>query len=864
MGNKCIFSFSEGDSSQKSLLGGKGANLSEMKKLNIPVPDGFVITTKTCNMFYENNEVLWDTLKKEINLNLKNLEKTSSKNFGGLENPLLVSVRSGAKISMPGMMDTILNLGLNFETVESLSKKSNNEKFAWDSFRRFIQMYANVVFSVPNNEFENIISLEKEENNLKNDSELEKVNLVKIINNFLDLIKNKYGKTFPLDPKDQIFGAIESVFKSWNSKRAIYYREINNIPHDIGTAVTVQMMVFGNMGETSGTGVCFTRNPSTGENKLYGEFLMNAQGEDVVAGIRTPKNIALLKNESEKIFNELLFICNKLENHFKDMQDIEFTIENDELFILQTRAGKRSSMSNIKILVDMQKESLVSKEEVILKVSYEDINNLLHPQLDEEDKKDKIPLCKGLPASPGGVSGKIVFNSEDVIDAKKHEEKVILVRYETSPEDIEGIHCAEGILTACGGMTSHAAVVARGMGKTCVSGAEDLKIDEFQGVLQVGNCILKKGDIVTIDGSTGEVFNGKIKKIDTGLNTDLKTVLEWAKKIKSLEVRANTDTEKDTLKALEFGAEGIGLCRTEHMFFEKHRVFQLRKFILAKNIEVKQESLKIIEKFQEEDFTKIFKVLNGKPFCIRLLDPPLHEFMPQTDCEIENLSKELSYTPQEMRDRIMHLSEVNPMLGHRGCRLLISYKDLLKTQIDAICKSIENVEHANVEIMIPLVSIDKEFLFLKKEISSVLKDSSIKCKIGTMLETPRGCLTVNSFKDEVDFFSFGTNDLTQMTFGFSRDDTGKFLPYYKNINILEKDPFLEIDKDGVGILIKNVLGNIDKNLKTSVCGEHGGNGESVEFFHSIGIKTVSCSPFRIPIAIIASAKAKIKENINWN
>lgn len=861
MGNKYIFSFSEGNALDKDLLGGKGANLSEMKKLNIPVPDGFVITTKACNIFYENNEVLWEDLKDEIDLYLKNLEGNSNKIFGGRENPLLVSVRSGAKISMPGMMDTILNLGLNFETVESLAKKSKNEKFAWDSFRRFIQMYSNVVFEIPNNEFEKIISLEKESSNLQEDSDLEKVNLVKIINNFLSLIKDKYGKNFPLNPKDQLFGAIESVFKSWNSKRAIYYREINNIPHDIGTAVTVQMMVFGNLGETSGTGVCFTRNPSTGENKLYGEFLMNAQGEDVVAGIRTPKDISLLKNESKKVFNDLSIICNNLENHFKDMQDIEFTIENDNLYILQTRSGKRSSISNIKILVDMEKAGLISKEEVILKTSYEDINNLLHPQLDEADKKDKIALCKGLPASPGGVSGKIVFNSEEVIDAKKHEEKVILVRHETSPEDIEGMHCAEGILTACGGMTSHAAVVARGMGKTCISGAEDLKIDEFQGVLKVGSCTLKKGDIITIDGSTGEVFNGKIKKVDMGLNSDLETILGWAKDIKTLEVRANTDTEKDTEKALEFGAEGIGLCRTEHMFFEKHRIFQLRKFILAKDNNVKEESLINIEKFQEEDFVKILKVLKGKPFCIRLLDPPLHEFMPQMDCEIENLSKELNYTPQEMRDRISHLSEVNPMLGHRGCRLLISYKNLLKTQINAICNAIKKVEDANVEIMIPLVSIDKEFLFLKEEIKSIVNHASIKCKIGTMLETPRGCLTVNSFKDEVDFFSFGTNDLTQMTFGFSRDDASKFLPYYKDIEILEKDPFLEIDKEGVGELIKNVLSNIDKNIKTSICGEHGGNGESVEFFHSIGIKTVSCSPFRIPIAILASAKAKIKESL---
>ncbi len=850
-----VMPFEKGSALQRMLLGGKGANLAEMTNLGIPVPYGFTITTDCCNKFYnEAEEKLWDELKTQIFDNISDLEKKSKKIFGGTENPLLVSVRSGASVSMPGMMDTILNLGLNYDTVEALAKESNNERFAWDSFRRFVQMYGNVVMGVSLHSFESEITKLKSENNCEEDTDVTPALWEKLVEKFLKIIKTESGKEFPMDPKEQLLGAVEAVFTSWNAERAIFYRGINSIPHNIGTAVNVQMMVFGNLGETSGTGVCFTRDPSTGENIFYGEYLLNAQGEDVVAGIRTPHPIKDLENSLPKIYEELVQLRTNLETHFKDMQDIEFTIENEKLFVLQTRTGKRSASASVKIATDMVKEGVLTKKEALSRVSDEDIETLLHPRLDEKEKASKIALCKGLPASPGGAVGKIVFTSEDAIDAAKHEEKVILVRYETSPEDISGMHAAAGILTACGGMTSHAAVVARGMGRPCVSGVSEIKVDENRGVMQIDDLLLKKGDIITIDGSTGEVFNGKISKLPADISGPFQEILEWAKAEKKLEVRTNADTPKDVKKAMEFGAEGIGLCRTEHMFFAKERILEVRKMILSEDEETQKNALAEIQKFQKEDFVEIYKILETKPICIRLLDPPLHEFLPHADAEIEELASLMKKSPQNLRSRIDHLNEVNPMMGHRGCRLLLTIPSLLETQVHAILSAAKETQKENVEIMIPLISTVGEFKALKSRIEEVAKNYPVSFKIGTMIETPRACLRSQDIQDHAEFFSFGTNDLTQMTFGFSRDDMGKFLPEYLRQGILKNDPFQVVDTRGVGELMKNVLSSLPKNYKTSVCGEHGGEGKSIEFFNEIGIKTVSCSPFRVPVAIVAAGR----------
>ncbi len=853
-----VFSFEKGSANQKDLLGGKGANLAEMKKLGIPVPDGFTISTKACIEFYKQDKILWENLISEIFSDLDDLEKKSGKKLGCTQNPLLVSVRSGAKISMPGMMDTILNLGLNFDTVEALAQKSQNKRFAWDSFRRFIQMYSNVVLGISHEKFENIIQTEKKILNKIEDTEILASEWKIIVEKFLDLVQEHSGEKFPMDPKNQLLGAIKAVFESWNCNRAIYYRNLNNIDHNIGTAVNVQMMVFGNLGESSGTGVCFTRNPSTGENIFYGEFLLNAQGEDVVAGIRTPLPILELQEKMPKVYDALLIIRENLEKHFKDMQDIEFTIENKKLFILQTRSGKRSANASLRMAVEMVQENLISKNEALLRMSDEDIETLLHPQLDPVEKSKKKSLCKGLPASPGGVSGKLVFTSLQAVEAKKLEEHVILVRHETSPEDIAGMYSAEGILTACGGMTSHAAVVARGMGRPCVSGASDLSIDEKNGVLKIKNLILNKGDIITIDGSSGEVFEGKISKIPVELTKNFQTLLSWAKNEKKLEVRTNADTPKDTARAINFGAEGIGLCRTEHMFFETERIFEVRKMILSEDVAEREKTLLQIKNFQQSDFEAMFKVLDGKPICIRLLDPPLHEFLPQSDFEIQALAKDMNLSVTAIRERIEHLNEVNPMLGHRGCRLLLTLEGLLEAQINAILSAGEKVKNANIEIMIPLVSLAEEFFILEQKIRKIAENYNINFKLGTMIETPRACFISEKISSKADFFSFGTNDLTQMLFGFSRDDVGKFLPDYLNQKIIKNDPFQRIDVEGVGLLMQNVLKNLPENFKSSVCGEHGGDGISIEFFHQIGIKTVSCSPFRVPVTIIAAARAGLK------
>ena len=852
-----VFPFSTGDKSKGALLGGKGANLAEMTKIGIPVPYGFTISTEACIEFYNQKEMLWEELKDQIFENLKNLESESGKIFGEGDNPLLVSVRSGAQISMPGMMDTILNLGLNFETVESLAKNSGNPRFAWDSFRRFIQMYGNVVMDIDHHHFESEINRLKEHESIIEDTDITAEQWKEIVNEYINIIKKQTGQEFPMDPKEQLLGAVQAVFQSWNADRAIYYRNLNGIDHNMGTAVNIQMMVFGNLGENSGTGVCFTRDPSTGENVFYGEYLLNAQGEDVVAGIRTPHQIINLGDDLPDVYKELCELRENLESHFGDMQDIEFTIENEKLFVLQTRSGKRSAAASVRIAVEMVEEGKITEAEALKRVTDEDIETLLHPKLDENEKKEKIPLCIGLPASPGGATGKIVFTAEDAVEAAKHEEHVILVRHETSPEDISGMHSSEGILTACGGMTSHAAVVARGMGRPCVSGAAEIKIDEMRGALQIDDLLLKKGDIITIDGATGEVFSGKIHKVPPQMDGPFKQIIQWASERKTLEVRTNADTPKDTLRAVEFGAEGIGLCRTEHMFFEKERIVEVRKMILTEDPETRTNALAEIRNFQEQDYSAIYESLSGRPICIRLLDPPLHEFLPQSDFEIEELADMMKKSPQRIRDRIEHLHEVNPMMGHRGCRLLITLPDLLETQVHAILSSAQKCDKNNVEIMIPLVSSLQEFTALKERIIKVGLEYSVNFKIGTMIETPRACVVSKEIGKQADFFSFGTNDLTQMTFGFSRDDIGKFLPEYLKQGILEQDPFQEVDKLGVGTLMKSVLNSVPENFKTSVCGEHGGNGPSIKFFHDIGVKTVSCSPFRVPVAIVAAGRASV-------
>ena len=872
----------EGTLSQKPLLGGKGANLAEMGKLGLPVPPGFTITTEVCTEFYKNNQRYPDDLKIQIEDAIRNIEKILGKNFGDVNNPLLVSVRSGARVSMPGMMDTVLNLGLNDKTVLGLIKKTNNETFAYDSYRRFIQMYSNVVLEVDHYNFEDLLDNYKLTKGVLSDTDLKAEDWKIIISNYKDIIKKNTKKDFPQDSHEQLWGAISAVFKSWQNQRAKTYRKLNNIPEEWGTAVNIQSMVFGNMGNDCATGVAFTRNPSTGENSFYGEYLINAQGEDVVAGIRTPRNItkkARLESSSEDLsleetmpeaFNELTKIYKKLENHYRDMQDIEFTIENKKLWMLQTRSGKRTAKASIKIAVDMVSEKLITKDEALLRIDPKILDTLLHPTLDPKAKKNVI--AKGLPASPGAATGKVTFNADDAEQMKANNQNTILVRVETSPEDIHGMHAAVGILTCRGGMTSHAAVVARGMGRACVSGAGNIKIDYTNKIFKVENIEVKEGDIITIDGSTGEVMLGEVKTINPDISGDFSEIMKWADETRTLKIRANAETPLDSRTAREFGAEGIGLCRTEHMFFDEERILYVRQMILSKTKEDRLKALDKILPFQKKDFLEIFTIMKGFPVTVRLLDPPLHEFLPKTDKEIDIVAKSLKIHSSEIKNRINYLHEENPMLGHRGCRLAISFPEIYEMQCRAIFEALfelqkQKIESIIPEIMIPLVATQKEIEILRalvdKVAQEVQKKNNFKVDylVGTMIELPRAALNAKSIAKYADFFSFGTNDLTQTTLGISRDDSGKFLDDYVENKIFTVDPFISIDQEGVGELIKLACsGGLEtkKNIKLGICGEHGGDPESIEFCHKIGLNYVSCSPYRVPIARLSAAQASIR------
>ncbi len=872
----------EGTLSQKPLLGGKGANLAEMGKLGLPVPPGFTITTEVCTEFYKNNQKYPDDLKIQIEDAIRNIEKILGKNFGDVNNPLLVSVRSGARVSMPGMMDTVLNLGLNDKTVLGLIKKTNNETFAYDSYRRFIQMYSNVVLEVDHYNFEDLLDNYKLTKGVLSDTDLKAEDWKIIISNYKDIIKKNTKKDFPQDSHEQLWGAISAVFKSWQNQRAKTYRKLNNIPEEWGTAVNIQSMVFGNMGNDCATGVAFTRNPSTGENSFYGEYLINAQREDVVAGIRTPRNIttkARLESSSEDLsleetmpeaFNELTKIYKKLENHYRDMQDIEFTIENKKLWMLQTRSGKRTAKASIKIAVDMVSEKLITKDEALLRIDPKILDTLLHPTLDPKAKKNVI--VKGLPASPGAATGKVTFNADDAEQMKANNQNTILVRVETSPEDIHGMHAAVGILTCRGGMTSHAAVVARGMGRACVSGAGNIKIDYTNKLFKVENIEVKEGDIITIDGSTGEVMLGEVKTINPDISGDFSEIMKWADETRTLKIRANAETPLDSRTAREFGAEGIGLCRTEHMFFDEERILYVRQMILSKTKEDRLKALDKILPFQKKDFLEIFTIMKGFPVTVRLLDPPLHEFLPKTDKEIDIVAKSLKIHSSEIKNRINYLHEENPMLGHRGCRLAISFPEIYEMQCRAIFEALfelqkQKIESIIPEIMIPLVATQKEIEILRalvdKVAQEVQKKNNFKVDylVGTMIELPRAALNAKSIAKYADFFSFGTNDLTQTTLGISRDDSGKFLDDYVENKIFKVDPFISIDQEGVGELIKLAcLGGLEtkKNIKLGICGEHGGDPESIEFCHKIGLNYVSCSPYRVPIARLSAAQASLR------
>ena len=857
---KFIYSFNEGGKEMKSLLGGKGANLSEMTKLGLPIPQGFVITTKACMKYYEEEKTLWAGLKEQLKENLKNLEAQTGKKFGG-DNPLFVSVRSGAAISMPGMMDTILNLGLNDETYKLLAKQTGNEQFAFNSYKRFIQMFSEVVYGIEKYKYD---LLEKELEKNGNEKET-------YIKEYKKLFKSEVNFDFPEDPLDQLAAAVEAVFSSWDNPRANYYRNLNDIPHDIGTGVTIQSMVFGNMGDTSGTGVVFTRNPSTGENKLYGEFLINAQGEDVVAGIRTPKKIEELKNVMSKTYDELIKLCDLLEAHYKDMQDIEFTIENEKLYILQTRNGKRTATAAIKVATDLVNEGKIDRETALMMIEPQMISQLLHPAFSTEELANASVLVTGLAASPGAATGRVYFSSEKI----KENNGGILVRMETSPEDIEGMNIADGILTVRGGMTSHAAVVARGMGRCCICGCGSLDLDEVKKEFRVGDTLIKEGDYISLNGSTGNVYLGELEKSDSALTSEFKMILEWASEIGDMKVLANADTPVDAKVAYDFGANGIGLCRTEHMFFEEKKINHVREMILAETTREREIALAHILPLQKEDFIGIFNAMKDNSVTVRLIDPPLHEFLPHEKEEKLKLTKSLGITLEEIESRMEKLEEVNPMLGHRGCRLGITYPEIYEMQTRAIIEAALEVKETGIdvkpEIMIPLVGKVEELRFLRerlvKLIDEIMEDSNLELeyKIGTMIEVPRACVTADEIAREADFFSFGTNDLTQITFGYSRDDAGKFITDYKEKNILDSDPFETVDIKGVGKLMKmaTLLGREEKkDLKIGVCGEHGGDPKSIEFFHSIGLAYVSCSPYRIPIAKLAVAQSTIRGKIS--
>ena len=884
---KLIFSFDDKKikkiKNKKYLLGGKGANLAEMGRLGLPVPPGFTITTEVCDIFYQNKKKLPSKIISKIESELKNVEKKTKKIFGDLKDPLLVSVRSGARISMPGMMDTILNLGLNDLTVEALKKKTANGRFAKDSYRRFIQMYSNVVLGIEGHLFEELIDNYKLTKGVLLDTDLNESDWDGLIINFKELVKKEKNISFPQDVKTQLLGAINSVFLSWQSQRAKTYRKLNKIPDHWGTAVNVQAMVFGNMGNDCSTGVAFTRNPSTGENSFFGEFLINAQGEDVVAGTRTPQYITKkAKNESgsknpsmeeamPKVFKELTKVFLKLEKHYKDMQDIEFTVERNKLWMLQTRSGKRTAKAAIKIAVDMVKEKLISKKEAILRIDPNTLDTLLHPTLDDKVKKDVI--ASGLPASPGAASGKVVFTAEEAEKLNGMMQDTILVRLETSPEDIHGMHAAKGILTSRGGMTSHAAVVARGMGRPCVSGSSEITIDYEAKQFKAGDILIKEGDIITIDGGSGKVMKGRVPTVQPEISGYFSTIMKWADQYRKLKVRTNAETEKDSKTARDFGAEGIGLCRTEHMFFDEERILSVRQMILSKSIEDRKSALEKILPYQQEDFKKIFKVMSGLPVTVRLLDPPLHEFLPKAEKDIDEVARSLNLSSKEIKDRISELHEENPMLGHRGCRLGISFPEIYEMQCKAIFESIielkkEKIKSVEVEVMIPLVSTDLELKILRdlvtKIASQIEKENQIKLRytVGTMIELPRAALQARSISKYADFFSFGTNDLTQTTLGISRDDSGKFLNDYIDNKIFEVDPFVSIDQSGVGELVEIASHRgrkTNKKIKLGICGEHGGDPKSIEFCSRTGLNYVSCSPFRVPIARLAAAQAELSK-----
>ena len=873
MSKKYVYLFTEGNGSMRELLGGKGANLAEMTGLGMPVPQGFTITCEACVKYYEDNEEIADEIKEQIEEYLKKLEQITGKTFGDDVNPLLVSVRSGARASMPGMMDTILNLGLNEKVVDTIAKKSGNPRWAWDCYRRFIQMYSDVVMEVGKGYFETLITKVKEEKGVKLDTELETEDLKRLAELFKAEYKAKTGNDFPTDPKVQLMGAIKAVFRSWNNERAVYYRRINDIPGNWGTAVNVQSMVFGNMGPTSGTGVAFTRNPSTGEKKLMGEFLMNAQGEDVVAGVRTPEPIDNLKNTMPEVYEQFVDICNRLENHYRDMQDMEFTIEDKKLYMLQTRNGKRTPAAAIKIACDLVDEGMIDERHAVLMIEPKSIDALLHPQFDAKALKAAKPIATALPASPGAACGQIVFSAEDAVKWSEKGKKVVLIRLETSPEDIEGMHVSEGILTVRGGMTSHAAVVARGMGRCCVSGCGDITLDAANKSFTLAGKTFFEGDYISLDGSTGNIYGEKLPTVEASISGNFDRIMSWADKYRVLGVRTNADTPADARQAVKFGAEGIGLCRTEHMFFAPDRIPAIREMICADTKEQRVAALAKLLPMQQGDFEQLYEELRGMPVTIRFLDPPLHEFVPTETRDIEQLAKDTGKTVAQVKAVIDSLHEFNPMMGHRGCRLAVTYPEIAEMQTRAVIRAALNVrlKHPNwnivPEIMIPLVGEFNEMKFVKDIVDATAKDeikkagTTLRYKIGTMIEIPRAALTADELATKAEFFSFGTNDLTQMTFGFSRDDAGKFLgAYYKN-KIYEFDPFAKVDIKGVGKLIEMAvrLGRSTRpDLKIGICGEQGGDPSTVDFCHQIGLNYVSCSPFRVPIARLAAAQAALK------
>ncbi len=869
---KFVYSFNEGTKEMKALLGGKGANLAEMTKVGLPVPFGFTVSTDACISYYAEDRTVKEEIVEEIFVKLEELENVTGKKFGKKEDPLLVSVRSGAPVSMPGMMDTILNLGLNDEVVEGLAELTENPRFAYDSYRRFIQMFSDVALEISKSKFDKIFDAKKEEKGVENDVDLTTEDLKDIIIKYKELFKNELNRDFPQDAREQLMEAIMAVFRSWNNERAILYRQLNDIPSSMGTAVNVQSMVFGNMGDTSGTGVAFTRSPVDGERKLFGEFLVNAQGEDVVAGIRTPLPISQMKETFPEVYTQFEKISDLLENHYTDMQDMEFTVERNKLYMLQTRSGKRTAAAALRVAVDMVEMGLIDKETALLRIEPEQIDQLLHPKFDDGAIKDAEELTKGLPASPGAATGKIYFEAEHAVEAASNGEKTILVRKETSPEDLAGMVAAEGILTARGGMTSHAAVVARGMGKCCVAGCSGIVVDEENRKLIIGDITYVEGDYISLDGSTGTVYKGQVPTVVPNLSGDFAKIMEWADEKRELNIRTNADNPNDSQVAVDFGAEGIGLCRTEHMFFEEDRIMNVRRMILAETEEERRSALELLLPYQKGDFKGIYEVMEDRPVTIRLLDPPLHEFLPHGEEEIKELSKQINVPYEKLAKRVADLQEFNPMLGHRGCRLAITYPEIAEMQAEAIITAALELKKEKgmeivPEIMIPLVGDVAELAFVKKVVVETInkcferEGAEVKYLVGTMIEIPRAALTADAVAEEAEFFSFGTNDLTQMTYGFSRDDTGNIIKEYREVGIFEQDPFQTLDQTGVGQLVEMavVKGKSKReNIKLGICGEHGGDPKSIDFCHRIGLNYVSCSPFRVPTARLAAAQAAIK------